>query len=686
MAGRRQHYIPRLLQRGFLHDPSDEVERTWLHRRDAKARLVSIRDVGVKDSFYSRKSKSGTQTLDDVITEIEADLAIQVDALRATPAGSPIDAEEAAGIVVHLVMRTAYLRRAFAASATRMINELQSTFADPVRLGSMIGVDRPTVAPVVSTAIREEATTRVPPGIPSDLFERLLAFEIRELGTLLVENAVYEATPLFSNIISVVEGKIRDAHNSALAKLQEKSALVDVLSAFTWTVEFDTDLILSDAVALAREKDSAFMPLLFTKITDVQVVVMPLASNRILVGRSIQTAPIDLETFNKDAAASSECFFIAAKPFEDGELNALVGSALTNEIDASILVALRKTAEVTPIAGMAMGEIEPTNTALRTSRFTVHLADFGDKNLVSEFARVLEGVVGAIDGALPLSALDGFTIAHDLRSALSNLDHDKPDYPLITFGEFGYCSILAKNVSVMRDGALREHVVVAAGLAEMWLSQDAEVRAAGLYPVVKMLAEIAHPTLYGRAGEASFPVDSLARDLHAAVARAPTAYWSARQAAFVAPNYGQTHARLVIESLDFAEREISAQRTRMSESTDIESATTRAFQCISAVIQHAADWLGHRDGLGQDQCFSGDDLPEQLYCRGLHKWIELFGRDLGACYGSEDSLNLDFIRSLSPHVERLFWSMGIYCWVEDKEVRCIVTDQRFVPPEFPGSR
>ncbi|HEX6010301.1 MAG TPA: hypothetical protein VFY87_00565 [Geminicoccaceae bacterium] len=49
MAGKRQHYVPRLLQRGFLDDPSDEVERTWLHRRGADARLVGIRDVGVED-------------------------------------------------------------------------------------------------------------------------------------------------------------------------------------------------------------------------------------------------------------------------------------------------------------------------------------------------------------------------------------------------------------------------------------------------------------------------------------------------------------------------------------------------------------------------------------------------------------------------------------------------------------
>ena len=75
MAGKRQHYVPRLLQRDFLDDPSDEAERTWLHRRGADAWLVSIRDVGVEDRFYSRKSPDGMPTLDDAITDLERDLA-----------------------------------------------------------------------------------------------------------------------------------------------------------------------------------------------------------------------------------------------------------------------------------------------------------------------------------------------------------------------------------------------------------------------------------------------------------------------------------------------------------------------------------------------------------------------------------------------------------------------------------
>lgn len=47
MAGKRQHYIPRFLQRGFLDVSDSKADRTWLYRRGEKPRLVGIRDVGV---------------------------------------------------------------------------------------------------------------------------------------------------------------------------------------------------------------------------------------------------------------------------------------------------------------------------------------------------------------------------------------------------------------------------------------------------------------------------------------------------------------------------------------------------------------------------------------------------------------------------------------------------------------
>lgn len=46
-------------------------------------------------------------------------------------------------------------------------------------------------------------------------------------------------------------------------------------------------------------------------------------------------------------------------------------------------------------------------------------------------------------------------------------------------------------------------------------------------------------------------------------------------------------------------------------------------------------------------------------------------------------LEFSIMTTLSRHVERLFWSLGLYCWPEGDDVRCIVSDQVFLPPQEP---
>lgn len=682
MAGKRQHYIPRLLQRGFLHSASDKAELTWLHRRGFNARLVGIRDVGVEEWFYSRKSYGGKQTLDDVITELEHDLAASVESLRASVPGNSVDGEEAARTIVHLVMRTAHLRRVISDGMTSLTKEIETLFTDPVRLGAMIGLNSPALAAVVSDSIRESALERAPAGIPAAFAERLVAFALRELGDRLIEQAVVMLGPIFPQLYSGLAGKVRDAHNSILATSPESNAWVKALAAFEWTLLAGVDIILPDAVALAREQEGNLMPFLFTRAADVGTVVMPISSDRVLVGQAAGYSRFNLAEFNSQAAASCEAFFIGAKPFDDHKLNALIGSAPANAMKDMISAAVREAETARSMTGLVPVQAKPQTFTQQDFSYSVRLVDFGDEILLKEFADVLQGVVGALSRDLPLHDLDGFTLAHDYHAALATLDRGDPNFPPATSEALRYCSGVAKSVTVIRGGARKEHVVIEAGLAHMWLSPEAENRATGLYMLVKILAGIAHSTRYTSALEATFTPDTMGREFHLAVANAPADYWSARQAALIAPSQAEVYANLVIDSLAFTERLLSEENARIGENGDITSATMRALECATAVIGHAAEWLGHREGLGEDQPSVGSDLPERLRARGLDRWIELFGRDLAACYSPDGALNLEVVAGLSLHVERLFWSFGIYCWPEEDEVRCLVTGRSFVPPQL----
>jgi hypothetical protein len=678
MAGKRQHYVPRLLQRGFLENSADNAERTWLHRPGATARLVGIRDVGVEDWFYSRKSADGAPTLDDAITDYEGDLSKKVRALREAAPGTRIDAELAAGAVVHLVLRAAHLRRIMSAGVTSATNELEALFTDPTRLGAMIGLAGPALSSAVTDAIRNSAAELVPAGFPSELTERLMTFLVREVGDELVAQAVATLGPLLPMLFGTLAGKVRDTHNSMLEKPLDDNGWVAALSGFGWSIEQAVDLILPDAVALSREENGPLAPLLFTTAADVAVVMMPVAHDRMLVGRRSETATIDLGMFNEQAASGCEGFFIAARSFDAENLSARIGKGPADALAESIAQTVREAEQTRSLGAGHIPAARPQENVQQNFSYRVTLADFGDDVLAKEYAGILETVVSALGRDLPLHTLDGITIAADYHDAIAHLDRGDPALPRVSSGALGYGVGVAKPVTVVRDGQRKVHLVVSAGLADSWTSPDPAIRAGSLHILVKMLAGIAQSTRYADAHAIAFTPDTMARELHLAVSTTSSGYWSARQAAFVDPDQGESYAISIVDSLDFADREIVEERGRMAGSSDIDAATTRAIECVSAVLIHVADWLGHRDGLTSGQDFAGSDLPDRLKARGLDRWIQLFGRDLAACYPPDGTLDISVVTTLSRHVERLLWSFGLYCWPDGDAMRCVVTDRPLV--------
>lgn len=680
MAGKRQHYMPRLLQRGFLDDPTDDAERTWLHRPGTTARLVGIRDVGVEDWFYSRKSTDGTPTLDDAITDYEGDLARNIRALREAAPDTGIDAALAAETVVHFVLRAAHLRRIMSSGIISATDEIAALFTNPERLSTMLGLTGPALSSAVTDAIADSAAKLVPAGFPSALTERLMALLVREVGDQLVAQAVVVLSPLFPNMFSGLAAKVRDTHNSLLEKPLDDNGWVSALREFDWSVEAATNLILPDAVALSQVDGGPLEPLLFTTAADAAVVLMPIAHDAMLIGRRSAAEVVDFAQFNEQAAAGCEAFFIAARPFDAEGLSALIGTGPTAALAASISGTLREAEQVRSLGAVDVASAQPREIAQADFSYRVTLADFGDDLLAKEYAEILQTVISALACDLPLQTLDAITIAVDYDHALAAVDRGDPALPPASSGALGYGIGVAKPVTVICGGQPKTHLVLAASLAEGWTSPDLKLRASSLHTLVVMLAGIAEAARYADGYATCFTPDAIGRELHWAVARTPSGYWSAKHAAFVDPNQGETFAQLVIDSLDYTEHEIVAERDRMVDSSDIGAATTRAIECLTAVLGHAADWLGHRDGLADGQVFAGDELPDRLRARGLDRWIELFGRDLAACYPPDGTLDMSVVTSLSRHVERLLWSFGIYAWPDDDVMRCVVTDWPLLMP------
>lgn len=102
MSGKKQHYIPQSILKGFRISQNGKIARVWVFKKDEEPRTASTRDVAAQRYFYSELSKGDSFTLDDAITEYENAFSDKVRLLRDTAIESPCDAELASEINVSL--------------------------------------------------------------------------------------------------------------------------------------------------------------------------------------------------------------------------------------------------------------------------------------------------------------------------------------------------------------------------------------------------------------------------------------------------------------------------------------------------------------------------------------------------------------------------------------------------------
>jgi len=132
MSGKRQHYLPQFLQRGFAS--TTDRTRTWYYRRAGIPKEVGIRDVGVEDYFYSDSSDT---TLDTSITALESDeFGSAIQKIREGQPG-PIRTVDMPKLVAHLEVRSRHLRAGFTESCEMLWDITVELLKEPELLAGL---------------------------------------------------------------------------------------------------------------------------------------------------------------------------------------------------------------------------------------------------------------------------------------------------------------------------------------------------------------------------------------------------------------------------------------------------------------------------------------------------------------------------------------------------------------------
>ncbi len=340
MAGKRQHFIPRILLRGFISLENKRSSQVFVCHRERGFFWVPVEGIGVENYFYKSKDLDGNEfDVDDTITNYEQKARLIIERYRSPSQTQIVEGKEAAELAVHFAIRTSHVRRAFASTTEEIAHDLEARLSNPDVARRYLKLNDPSPSKIIRDAIREgiraEKLRRGVARIDQDAFERQALKMMREnFGSLWQQQ-----TPMFAYLFEHIRTKSLSiaelGHNRALSKSITPEVRQLLLSEFSWRIDVaeDNTYMLSDCVAIATTKFGTKLPLFFTDNDDVVHVEVPISHDRTLIGSQKVRAPAYTPASAEEIAGCSWDFFISSKEnLEKERLRKQIGRIITDHL------------------------------------------------------------------------------------------------------------------------------------------------------------------------------------------------------------------------------------------------------------------------------------------------------------------------------------------------------------------
>lgn len=312
MAGKRQHFIPRFLQRGFIME-GKRKDYTWKYEPGANPVPQPINNVGLEGMFYSNE---GDNTLDDEITKYEENICQIINIIRS---GGSIEAveDDLPLMIAHFEGRSQNFRRNFYMASESLLKAMMTRFFDDG------GVKDVLLSRLNHPSFIDKQINTVLSNLPIDDKSKIL---IRDNAIKYISKN-YDS--FLNSAIKVIEVNfraevnkrlkqvIKNGHVKGLLNLKKDSPRVNLYGEMNFKViQTDYNLILGDSMVIFENtSQQRYVPSHDIKY-DLLSVCLPVSSNTILYGSVNDKVKINPE-MNEQIAKCSMSFFISSKKDDD---------------------------------------------------------------------------------------------------------------------------------------------------------------------------------------------------------------------------------------------------------------------------------------------------------------------------------------------------------------------------------
>lgn len=288
MAGKRQHYIPRFLLKGFCSKTEGTKSFVWYFRKGSKPSEISIRDVAVSKQFYG---DTGPESIDEKLTEMEQKFGPTIERLRKDKKIDISDLPIVVAFFINMVIRTQFIRKSFTDATGGLMEMTARNLSDPrkmaVVLNQAITQNKSRFHDQLRRSMHSKLGAKMP--VVEEHIIRWVEENSEQLTSLLARPISKEFGKVLTAFIEKIDEHGTVSHKVALDRFldtREFSKRHQQYRNLHWKLKsYDPNqFILGDICVLTMNTKSQFFspPILSKK--DNEILLLPISHNTLLIG------------------------------------------------------------------------------------------------------------------------------------------------------------------------------------------------------------------------------------------------------------------------------------------------------------------------------------------------------------------------------------------------------------------
>jgi hypothetical protein len=297
MAGKRQHYLPRFLLKGFNSRNQSKKMMSWVFTKD-KVYEANILNIGLQQYFYGDINTD----LDSKITDLESRFSKQINEIRNFNfSANNKNVEEISKLVYFQLIRTKNIRLTLANVYHYGINLANKRIKEDFSEKAFFKIK--------SMFRNTEQYKKFCTLIPQKKLECMLDIHIKAINESgMIDSYFREGLKQTEEITNQAHNQMIEGHING-----ENKGIYKKLLNLHWNrVEFnDNSLVLGDCGCYIKNSDGIATTWINTK--NIEHVLFPISSKYLIIGsnKHLQVSP-DLEEVNIGSCQCSKEFFISS--------------------------------------------------------------------------------------------------------------------------------------------------------------------------------------------------------------------------------------------------------------------------------------------------------------------------------------------------------------------------------------